>query len=1117
MGLLHLCVFAAMMLLGSSGSAESVVVIRFRRAPAAKTRLSNAVFQYAVETQDGSNACSHNHCSVYYKLDGESLRPCSDDTIILKNLTANREHKLLLHVTTQDGEKNSSTYSWFIDRVPPTATISSEQKYTNAEKIAIEVTFSKACTRRGGFKCFNSSNCDVLVNGPAHVQASSLRIIKPNIKYSLQISLSSKNRRPVQLDWWTSVPSYELGINGVPRTVLATNKMENLEFFLDFSNQIANTTEQVLKALHVNSGNLIAIRGKSHRNRRFVFKLNNISETEIITVRLQAASLISMTGTPVTPAAPIIFLYDSTKPGVALSTSSAKVTKEFNINVVVEFTKPVFGFEASAVEVEGGRIIRFEELSRALYSLTIRAASQKVVSVIVPAEKVIDVSGNPNLASNLLEVKQYSAPAISIALHSFVTVGVFSTSLAAALLSLSSANLGVIGAVGAGDTTAISDPSMNLHGMVGHLQAFVLSDWFSVSLPVEYSETIKGLRWLIPREKLPWEKESTSVWPNHFHLDKNKWAIKFSGMPIAYLNPERAYHSIGLISENFSSFLSCRQLYPAEIFPNAGWLHRRHNVSMKNSPYGLPLNSNEYFTYFLRGEPLSASNVVKRMENYTGWQDLKMNLFWLSVGAGSLLTIHFLILIFLRWRTGTSAHGILSVPRFELFLLILMLPCISQSSAFVIRGGTSWGILAGTVLLAIPAAFILSVFLFLIVAVYPGTFVRYKEVKHTTAEEQWYMKPWAFFTGKPTNGKWFYREGVPSSFLPRFGILFESCKGPPLFFLDDQTDPNSVSTWIESSQSGIGRMKAISSNDSNEETKVPMSKRLSGFAKSSYIIIDLLRRAGLGILSGAYSSQGSRQGFFALTITVVQFLYLFTLKPYIVRRVYMVESVSLLCEAGIFGLSTGITGSNPIQQHTLSFIMPTLLFLSFISLITNEWYTLIKWLLRMYQPQNNSFKLGLKCAAKGLILPFLPRQQWSSFIHGYSQPKTGQAPILPLGPERGSGNVVAPHINPLSAMTATIVPMLSPESPSLNAMQRTVSTTTDIVVSGQKTGGGKQPKGLKMGPSSELKKLRELAKASFPGTSMGNEASTSYGQRGQSFSIETPLDDFKPSSSKHRK
>ena len=52
------------------------------------------------------------------------------------------------------------------------------------------------------------------------------------------------------------------------------------------------------------------------------------------------------------------FLLDSVKPGVRLSTSSPNVTKESEINVIVEFTKPVFGFEASMVEVIGGRITR---------------------------------------------------------------------------------------------------------------------------------------------------------------------------------------------------------------------------------------------------------------------------------------------------------------------------------------------------------------------------------------------------------------------------------------------------------------------------------------------------------------------------------------------------------------------------------------------------------------------------------------------------------------------------------------------------------------------------------------------------------------------------------------
>ena len=43
---------------------------------------------------------------------------------------------------------------------------------------------------------------------------------------------------------------------------------------------------------------------------------------------------------------------------MALSTNSPMVTKQSYINVIVEFTKPAFGFDASIVKVEGGRLTR---------------------------------------------------------------------------------------------------------------------------------------------------------------------------------------------------------------------------------------------------------------------------------------------------------------------------------------------------------------------------------------------------------------------------------------------------------------------------------------------------------------------------------------------------------------------------------------------------------------------------------------------------------------------------------------------------------------------------------------------------------------------------------------
>lgn len=40
--------------------------------------------------------------------------------------------------------------------------------------------------------------------------------------------------------------------------------------------------------------------------------------------------------------------------------------------------------------------------------------------------------------------------------------------------------------------------------------------------------------------------------------------------------------------------------FQTEINLNFGWRHG-YSTSMKSTPYGLPLNSREYFTYFLVG------------------------------------------------------------------------------------------------------------------------------------------------------------------------------------------------------------------------------------------------------------------------------------------------------------------------------------------------------------------------------------------------------------------------------------------------------------------------------------------------------------------------------------
>lgn len=87
--------------------------------------------------------------------------------------------------------------------------------------------------------------------------------------------LNHIDRRPVMVDFWTSVPSYEVKINSIPRTVVATSKPEDLIIFLDFSIPVRNSTEQILNALHVNSGILTPFHGRSNEARRFAFEVSN--------------------------------------------------------------------------------------------------------------------------------------------------------------------------------------------------------------------------------------------------------------------------------------------------------------------------------------------------------------------------------------------------------------------------------------------------------------------------------------------------------------------------------------------------------------------------------------------------------------------------------------------------------------------------------------------------------------------------------------------------------------------------------------------------------------------------------------------------------------------------
>ncbi|KAL9668399.1 hypothetical protein QQ045_002780 [Rhodiola kirilowii] len=115
----HLCIFGILMLMGIGEltSVEPAVFIHYVRTPPLRTRMSTAVFRYLVQRPDGINLCKMNDCLLHCELDGHTLTPCPAHNIVLRNLSANMEHRFCISVSTPKGDINSSTYSWYIGKL----------------------------------------------------------------------------------------------------------------------------------------------------------------------------------------------------------------------------------------------------------------------------------------------------------------------------------------------------------------------------------------------------------------------------------------------------------------------------------------------------------------------------------------------------------------------------------------------------------------------------------------------------------------------------------------------------------------------------------------------------------------------------------------------------------------------------------------------------------------------------------------------------------------------------------------------------------------------------------------------------------------------------------------
>ncbi|GKV18958.1 hypothetical protein SLEP1_g29266 [Rubroshorea leprosula] len=955
--------------------------VKFLKAPHAFSHLNYAKFVFEV-LEGGSGVCSN--CTVSCKLDYGSSSDCGAGNVLYSGLE-DGNHTFAVCANGSQGA-GCSTYNWTVDTVPPTAFVTAWRPFTNALNVSVNISFSEPCAGGGGFQCPSVNACNLLVYGAGQVIPSSLLVLEPNLKYSLLVGISSdilygriilvmdKNfctdtagniftrsanssfyvhfdRRSVFVDLRTHVPEKLLQLNGAKRMVQATNSYNNLEVYLYFSAPVLNSSTEILNSLKTSQGKLFPISGKNAGNRRFGFLVANVSSIAIITISLDLNSTISRQGTPVSPFEPVTFLYDSQRPAVRLSTTSGMRTKEKSILTNIKFKKPIFGFNSSLLSISGGHLQSFHEITKSMYIAEI-GTDGDVVSVSVRENVTADVAGNQNLASNILQVKHYNTPIISSVISTFATATFLLTSAASGLLTLSTASLQSVGAFSRVPSSLVSDPARNLIRSACHIQVFAMSRWLAVTLPVEYYELARGLEWSIPYFILPWES--------------------------GYVQSVMVGSSSPGSSQSFISRTYNRGI-------SKGIQPKEENMKAAAPAYGLPLTPMEYGSFFESQSMIPEAEYILDEQHLNGWKDFDRIMFWLAVIGGSLLLLHALLLIILKLKKPYSenySHGALIFPRFEIFLVILALPGICEASAALVRGGARVGVIIGILLLTIVAFLLLSLLLFLSVGITLGKLLQYKEVHQEGQRFHWYQDIVRATLGPGKKGQWSWKNKENSVFLILLGPLFEDLRGPPKYMLSQILGSNP--------QKQDDRI--IASDDETEDAEAPFIQKLFGILRIYYTFLESVKRVILGILAGSYLNKWSSKTptIILLCITSFQLFFIILKKPFIKKKVQLVEIISVSCEVGMFATCLVLLEKefSAKDETMVGIIMVMLFLLGFLAQMINELYALYGHT-KLLDTAENSFLKGLKIASMGFLLYFVPQKLMKGFESKFPVSQSG--------------------------------------------------------------------------------------------------------------------------------
>ncbi|CAK9156553.1 unnamed protein product [Ilex paraguariensis] len=197
------------------------------------------------------------------------------------------------------------------------------------------------------------------------------------------------------------------------------------------------------------------------------------------------------------------------------------------------------------------------------------------------------------------------------------------------------------------------------------------------------------------------------------------------------------------------------------------------------------------------------------------------------------------------------------------------------------------------------------------------------------------------------------------------GPLFEDLRGPPKYML------------LQISRGNLQRRgdKIIDSDDETEGAEAPFNQKLFGILRIYYTLLDSLKRVSLGIVAGASSGNwsGKSSAIILLCMTSFQLFFMVLKKPFIKKKVQLVEIISVCSEVGIFSTCLVLLEKefSAREEMKIGIFMLSLFFLAFMAQMINEWHALYRQT-KQLDTAGDSFLLGLKTASIGLLF-FMPQ------------------------------------------------------------------------------------------------------------------------------------------------